>query len=95
MRNAARPQRFESGIYLIGTSPAIRMLSMRASAREAPRLATGKKAGQLVRAGWLAVRKDRLCVCVFLMSVMPGVSVTGVPMNRVSRCVCHVCEYLP
>lgn len=76
MRNAARPQRFESGIYLIGTSPAIRMLSTRASAREAPRLATGKNrlVSQLVRAGWLAepVRNDRLCVCV-------------------SVCVCGVC----
>lgn len=49
---------------------------MRASAREAPRLATGKRAGQLVRAGWLALGNGRLCVCVFLMSVMPVVSVT-------------------
>jgi hypothetical protein len=73
VRNAARPQRFESGIYLIGTSPAIRMLSMRASAREAPRLATGKKAGQLVRADRLAVKNDRLCVCVSVCLYVFGV----------------------
>lgn len=64
------PSALNRGIYLIGTSPAIRMLSMRASAREAPRLATGEQAGRLVRAGWLAARNGRfVCVRVPLRSV--------------------------
>lgn len=64
------PSALNRGIYLIGTSPAIRMLSMRASAREASRLATGKRAGRLVRAGWLAARNGRfVCVRVLLRSV--------------------------